>query len=87
MTVSYGTKSVLTRLGLIVLLAVSLGACSLTRTERTSLTGGAIGAAAGAGIAAVASGPIAAGALIGAAAGATSGALYEVRKRRWRRRR
>lgn len=73
--------------GLIVFLAFGLGACSLTTAERTTLTGGAIGTAAGAGIAAVAGGPVVAGALIGGAAGATSGAIYEVRKRRWRRRR
>lgn len=67
--------------GMILLIAAALSACSLTRTERTALTGGAIGAAAGTGIAAAAGGPLAAGALIGGAAGAASGALFEKSKR------
>lgn len=78
------TANCLTRVSLILLLSASLGACALTRTERTALTGSAIGAAAGAGIAAVAGGPVLAGALVGTAAGAASGALYEVRKKRRR---
>lgn len=76
--------SVAAKGGAILLLATVLGACNLTRTERTGLTGGAIGAATGAGIAAVAGGPVAAGALIGAAAGGTSGVLYEQNKKRRR---
>ncbi len=81
MTISMQSFS---RIGLIAVLAVALGGCALTRTERTALTGGAIGAAAGAGIAAAAGGPIAAGALVGGAAGAVSGVVYEDRKKRRR---
>jgi len=83
------TMNSLAKLSIIALVALPIGACSsMSRTERTALTGGAIGAAAGAGIAAAAGGPVAAGALIGAAAGATSGAIYEDRKdRRYRPRR
>ena len=78
------TLNQLTRFSLVMLLAAALGGCALTRTERTALTGGAIGAAAGAGIAAVAGGPVLAGALVGTAAGAASGAIYEHRKKRRR---
>ena len=78
-------RSLTVKTGMIALLAFSLGACNLTRTERTGLTGGAIGAATGAGIAAVVGGPVAAGALIGGAAGGASGVLYEQNKKKSRR--
>lgn len=78
------TFDVLAKFTAIALLALAVSACALTRTERTALTGGAIGTAAGAGIAAAAGGPIAAGALIGGAAGAVSGVVYEERKKRRR---
>lgn len=80
-----GYISIITKTSAITLLAVALGACSLTRTERTAATGGAIGAAAGTGIAAAAGGPLIAGALIGGAAGAVSGAVFEQNKKKKRR--
>lgn len=76
-----GYAPIITKTALIAILTVSLGACNLTRTERTIATGGGIGAATGAGVAVLAGGPVAAGALIGGAAGATSGAIFERNKR------
>ena len=70
------------RFAAIAAVAVALAGCGLSRTERTALTGGGIGAATGTGIAILAGGPLAAGALIGGAAGATSGALFEKNKKR-----
>lgn len=75
------------RLTAIVGLCATLAACGLSRTERTALKGGGIGAATGTGIAILAGGPLAAGALIGGAAGATSGALFEQNKKRKRKKR
>ncbi|MEP2943737.1 MAG: bacteriocin [Hyphomicrobiales bacterium] len=79
-----GYVSIFTKLGVITVLAVSVSACNLTRTERTVAKGGAIGAATGTGVAILAGGPLAAGALIGGAAGATSGAIFEQNKKRRR---
>lgn len=78
--------SVAAKTSVVAFLALSMGACSLTRTERTALTGGAIGGALGTGIAAAAGGPLAAGALVGAGAGAISGVAFEQRKKKRRRR-
>ena len=71
-------------IGAVIALASTLAACNLSRTERTAITGGGIGAATGTGIAILAGGPVAAGALIGGAAGATSGALFEKNKKKRR---
>lgn len=79
-----GYVSIFTKLGVITVLAASVGTCNLTRTERTVATGGAIGATTGTGVAILAGGPLAAGALIGGAAGATSGAIFEKNKKRRR---
>jgi len=81
-----GYVSIVAKTSAIAFLAASLGACSLTRTERTAVTGGAIGAAAGTGIAAAAGGPLVAGALVGGAAGAVSGTLFEENRKKNRRR-
>ena len=79
-----GKLNSLIRISTLIALAGSLAACNLSRTERTAITGGGIGAAAGTGIAVLAGGPLAAGALIGGAAGATSGALFEKNKKKRR---
>jgi len=76
-----GKLNSLVRVTAVIALAGSLAACNLSRTERTAITGGGIGAATGTGIAILAGGPLAAGALIGGAAGATSGALFEKSKK------
>lgn len=76
-----GKLKSLLHISVVMALASSLAACNLSRTERTAITGGGIGAAAGTGIAILAGGPLAAGVLIGGAAGATSGALYEKSKK------
>jgi osmotically inducible lipoprotein OsmB len=59
----------------LVLLAFvfTLGCSGMTRTQQTTLSGGALGAATGAGIAAIAGGNAGVGALIGGAAGALGG--------------
>jgi len=53
------------------------GACAdMTRTEKTTLAGAAIGAGAGVGIAALARGYLGVGAVVGGALGAVAGNLY-----------
>jgi len=56
---------------------VVCGACAnMTRTEKTTLAGAAIGAGAGVGIAALARGYLGVGAVVGGALGAVAGNLY-----------
>ena len=70
------------RMALILVMAISTGACTMSRTGKTALTGSAVGLGVGAGVAAVAGGPILLGAALGGAAGAASGTLYEKKKKR-----
>ena len=58
-----------------------LAACSgMTTTQQSTLSGGAIGAAAGAGIAAIAGGNAATGALVGGGLGAVTGYITGQKK-------
>jgi hypothetical protein len=61
---------------LVLVVALSLSACSnMSPRAQRALSGGAIGAAGGAGIAYIAGGPILGAALVGGGAGAAVGAL------------
>jgi hypothetical protein len=63
---------------LIVLMGLSLGACSsMSTTEKRTLTGAGIGAAGGALLGELATGQPLHGAAIGAAAGAVGGWLFD----------
>lgn len=73
---------------LILLLAVSLSACTgMSTREQSTLSGGAIGAAGGALIGGVTGGRPAVGAALGGAAGALSGYILGDPDRRPRKRR
>ena len=68
--------------GSVLMVALSLGACSgMSPTEQRVLSGGAIGAGAGALLGGAAGGNPAAGAILGGAAGAAGGYLYDRHKK------
>lgn len=59
---------------LVATLALALGGCGTSTTDR-ALSGAALGGAAGAGVAAVTGGSVLGGAVVGGAVGAAAGAL------------
>jgi hypothetical protein len=62
----------------ILVLGLGLGGCTgMSSSQQSTLSGGAIGAAAGAGITAVTGGCVACGAAIGGAVGAAGGYLLD----------
>ncbi len=60
----------------ILLFLTGVGCTGMSKTEQSTLSGGAIGAAAGAGIAAIAGGNATTGAVIGAGAGLLGGYIH-----------
>ena len=73
-------KKALMILPLCAALTLSAGCSNMTGSQQSTLSGGAIGAAAGAGITAIAGGNPIWGAVGGAAVGALGGYLYDKNK-------
>lgn len=71
-------RTSIAKIALVAVAALGLGACSgLNDTQQSTLSGGAIGAAAGAAGTAVTGGCVSCGAALGGAAGAGAGYLSE----------
>jgi len=77
-SLSLAPKASLSRVGLLIVCLIALGACSdMTATQQRVLSGAAIGTAAGAATTVMTGGCVACGAAIGGAVGAGTGYAYD----------